>query len=549
MAFPLFLRSMLVLVLLFGLLFAVGMAAIHYLELPLYTAILFALGIVLLQYAIGPYIVQWIYRIDWMPPEQADPNLAAFMRHCCHQANIPEPRFGVIHDGNPNAFTFGHYPGNARVVVTSGLLEMLDENERQAVVAHELGHIAHWDFVIMTIAATVPLVLYVIFRTTLYGRGRRDRSGGAAVLVGVGAFIAYLISQYIVLLLSRVREYFADSFSARTTHDPNALATSLVKIAYGLAAAPKGEEAKQEERRPALAYADAVRSLGIFDAGTAGALALASGAQGAVAGSTESMVDAMKWDVWNPWGALYEVSSTHPLPAKRIHALDREAELMGQAPAYDFPLSAPESYWDEFLADVAVSLYPLGGLAAGGIIAITLSRLGTGDLLSVTGGIGAILLFLGLGYLLKVKSTHPTGSFPQSQVRELVGEVKVSKVRSVPCQLEGRIIGRGIPGLFWSEDLVLHDGTGFIVLDYQQPINLLTFLFGILRAEKFVGQQVTVQGWYRRGPRPYLELWYMWPQEAGKQTCWVYTANLVLAGLVAAIGLVLFLAGLIGGGP
>lgn len=547
MGFHLFFRSMLVLTLLFALLFAVGVAAIYALDLDLRAAVLFALALILLQYAIGPQIIQWIYRIEWMPAEQADPHLAAFMRHCCAQADIPEPRFGIIRDGNPNAFTFGHYPGNARVVVTSGLLEMLDEEERQAVMAHELGHIAHWDFVVMTLAATVPLVLYFIYRATLYGRGRRDRSGGAIVAVGVGAFVAWILSDFIVRLLSRVREYYADNFSAEQTHKPNALATALVKIAYGLAAAPKGKEAKEEERRPTFVYADAVRSLGIFDARTAGALALASGAQGAVAGTTEAMVDAMKWDVWNPWGAIYEFYSSHPLPAKRIQALDRAAEALAQTPAYDFPTSPPESYWDEFLADLVVSLYPLAGAAAGAVIAITLSTLGSGTLLSAAGGVGAILFLLGLGMLLKVGATHPTGEFPTSNVRELVGEVKVSRVRSVPCTLEGKIIGRGIPGLFWSEDLVLHDGTGFIVLDYRQPLNLLTLLFGLLRAEKFVGQQVRVQGWYRRGPRPYLELWYLWPEEDGKQTCWVYTANLVLGGIVAAVGLVLLVAGLLTG--
>ena len=89
----------------------------------------------------------------------------------CQERNIPRPRFGVIDDGNPNAFTFGHYPGNARLVVTRGLLQMLDPQEVQAVVGHEMGHIAHWDFVVMTIAAVVPLVMYTLWIATR-GRGR-----------------------------------------------------------------------------------------------------------------------------------------------------------------------------------------------------------------------------------------------------------------------------------------------------------------------------------------------------------------------------------------
>ena len=96
------------------------------------------------------------------------------------------------------------------------------------MVAHELGHIVHWDFVVMTVAATIPLVLYYIFRFGIYARGRRGKEGGAIVLVALAAFVAYIISQYIVMFLSRVREYYADQYSGQITRNPNALATALV---------------------------------------------------------------------------------------------------------------------------------------------------------------------------------------------------------------------------------------------------------------------------------------------------------------------------------
>lgn len=73
-------------------------------------------------------------------------------------------------------------------------------------MAHELGHIGHWDFVVMTIATIVPLLLYILFISTRSGRGRR-RGGGYLALIGIASYVAYLVSQYIVLLLSRVREY------------------------------------------------------------------------------------------------------------------------------------------------------------------------------------------------------------------------------------------------------------------------------------------------------------------------------------------------------
>jgi hypothetical protein len=375
----------------------------------------------------------------------------------------------------------------------------------------------------------------------MFGRRSRGKGGGAVVLVAIAAFIAWKISEYIVLLLSRVREYYADNFSGRATGRPNALATSLVKIAYGLAAAPKAparQEEREEERRPALVYADAVKAMGIFDAGMANSLALAAAGQSYVTTSAEDMVDAMKWDAWNPWGTFYEIHSSHPLAAKRIHALDTQAERMGQQPVYDFPAQPPESYWDEFIADLIVYLYPTVGLLLGIGAGIAVAN-ATG---SVVAAIGVGLSLFGLGSLLRTKVVHPTRDFPDAQVAGLVREVKVSRVRSIPCTLRGKIIGRGIPGLLWSEDLVLHDGSGFIVLDYRQPLGL-EVLFGLFRAEQFIGQEVKVIGWYRRGPRPFLELWRMWPEHGSAQTCWGYTTSLALATLAIVLGALLALGG------
>ena len=109
----LLLRSTLGLALLFALLFGVGMAVLTYLEAPPWIAVAFAVGIILLQYLLGPWILELIYRIEWIDPSSVSPHLAKFMARVCAERNIPLPRFGLIHDGNPTALRQGHAAGTA----------------------------------------------------------------------------------------------------------------------------------------------------------------------------------------------------------------------------------------------------------------------------------------------------------------------------------------------------------------------------------------------------------------------------------------------------
>ena len=128
------------------------------------------------------------------------------LERLCAERGLKVPRIGVIPSGTPNAFSFGHTPGDSRVVVTQGLLDVLTVDEADSVLAHEIGHIEHWDFVVMTIAALVPLLLYQIYAFS------RNISNFRAL--AYGAYVCYWVSQFVVLLLNRTREYFADHYAA-----------------------------------------------------------------------------------------------------------------------------------------------------------------------------------------------------------------------------------------------------------------------------------------------------------------------------------------------
>lgn len=91
--------------------------------------------------------------------------------------------------------------------------------------------------------------------------------------------------------------------------------------------------------------------------------------------------------------------------------------------------------------------------------------------------------------------------------------------------------------MFYSEDLVLQDESGFITLDYRQPLGFLEFLFGAFRAQEFIGKDVVAVGWYRRQPRPYLELRYLIPREGPAQTSYAYPVKLAIGAALAVLGI------------
>src|SRR5207248_7547951 len=212
------------------LLLIVGVAAVIFAGAPVWFPAVFAIAIIGLQFAINPLIIQWLVPaliIDHDGQRYlTDHPVGELVARRCRDAGVPLVKLGIVDDGNPNAFTFGRTPRDARMWITRGLLERLDERELDAVVSHEVGHVKHWDFAVMTLAAVVPMVLYLTFLVT---RGSRR-----AAYVAIGAYVAYWVSYFTLLALSRAREYAADHWSAECTHDGDALASALVKIAYGM---------------------------------------------------------------------------------------------------------------------------------------------------------------------------------------------------------------------------------------------------------------------------------------------------------------------------
>jgi heat shock protein HtpX len=475
---------------------------------------------------IGPWIVRHIFKIRWIDYEELDPDIKKFIENICLEHKIKIPRFGIIEDDNPNAFCFGRTRDDAYLVLTRGIDKYCNKEEKIAVIGHEMGHIVHNDFIVMTTITAIPIIFYTIYKGCIdsmrYSRGGNDKSKGFIVIIALIALVAYLITEFIVLLVSRYREYWADRFSAKTTLKPNSLSMALVKIAYGLANEGKGREKKKQtklENALMISNPESGRSLAF----NVGALKVKSKF------TNEDIKEAMAWDMWNPWAAWLEFQSTHPLPAKRIMVLDKLAEDFKQTPAVGFNLVKPESFWDEFIGDVAAAYFWLIAFPVGFCIMFWIN---------FVAGLGAMIAIIGVSlalYLLYYR--YPMG-FRRRTVEYCIDDPKASPIRGTPVELEGKIIGRGVPGLFFNEDLKLDDGTGLMLLDYHQVAKIVDLIEGIFYTEKKFGRIAKIKGWYRRSVTPYVEI-YTIEWEDKRKKMWTRPAYVALAVAFGIFGLAL----------
>src|SRR5213078_1182371 len=204
-----------------------------------------AFFIVLLQYLIGPVIVKATSRLHYLAPGE-NRWLETKVSQMASTSGIPMPRLAISPDPTPNAFVFGRTQKSATLAVHQGLLQRLDEDEIEGVIAHELGHVKHRDFIVVTMISAIPLVAYLIARSVLWGgiasgysgRSNKNNSAGLLIIVAVAAYAVYILTTLLALRLTRLRESYADAYSAFLTQQPRELESALTKIAYGLSIAP-----------------------------------------------------------------------------------------------------------------------------------------------------------------------------------------------------------------------------------------------------------------------------------------------------------------------
>jgi len=226
-----FVKTTLLLGILTGLLFAVA----YLLGFSPFAALAFA--------ALMNFLIYWfsgslVLRMGGahLVTESEAPRVYAALRRLTAVTGAPMPKVALVNSQIPNAFATGRSPNNATVAVHTGLLSMLNDEELEGVLAHELSHVRNWDTLTSTVAATVAGAISYMAQWGWFlggaygGYGNRDRNGGNLISVILMVVLAPLAALLVQLAVSRTREFAADESGAKLSGNPEALASALTKI-------------------------------------------------------------------------------------------------------------------------------------------------------------------------------------------------------------------------------------------------------------------------------------------------------------------------------
>ena len=207
-------------------------------------------GLLLAQLFLSDKIALRAMGAKEVSPQEA-PGLHAMIERLCIQADLPKPKIAVADTDVPNAFAMGRSQKKAVVCATTGIVNALEPHELEGVMAHELAHVKNRDVLIMTVASFFASLAAMIMQFGFFFGGAGDDDSPGILVVLLVSFLVYIISFFLMLALSRYREFGADRSAALVTGRPSALASALMKISGAMERVPQ-EDLRQAERMNAF---------------------------------------------------------------------------------------------------------------------------------------------------------------------------------------------------------------------------------------------------------------------------------------------------------
>ncbi len=209
--------------------------------------VLLAVGMGLIQYFFSDKLVLWSTGARILEKDEY-PELHQTVEKLCKEADLPLPKIAIMQSPVPNAFATGRSPKHAVVACTDSIMRLLNKEELEAVLAHELSHVKNRDILTMTMASFIAMIASMIMQSFFFSAvlGGRNREGGGTIIIWIVSIVVYAVSTLLILALSRYREFAADRGSALITKRPQALISALSKISGRMDAVPAEAKAKVE---------------------------------------------------------------------------------------------------------------------------------------------------------------------------------------------------------------------------------------------------------------------------------------------------------------
>lgn len=223
-------------------LYIIFLSILHYLGVGYIPLAIIAAVMILAQWYFSDKIVLWSSGAKIISREEY-PKLHEIVERLSTNNGLPKPKVAMVNSNVPNAFATGKSPKSSLVAVTTGLLELLDDDELEAVIGHELTHVRSRDVLVLTLASVFSTVAWYLIQFGFYGglQTRNRNSAGSGVIVLLVAVVTWVVSFLIIRAISRYREYSADRGGAIMTGKPDKLATALLKISGKIKVIPPHE--------------------------------------------------------------------------------------------------------------------------------------------------------------------------------------------------------------------------------------------------------------------------------------------------------------------
>ncbi|SRR5579883_102387 len=465
----------------------------------------FVLLVLVLLMCLSPWLLDWIltnfYGQRSLSMETLNTHSRETMRliqRFCQQQGWQLPKLKVLPMSAPVALTYGNSPHTARIVVSQGLLDQLADDEIATIYALELGHIAHWDFIVMSLVQLLAIPVYGLYQK-FSALGDRTSQGIWHFVMSIMASLAYGVWRLLTasaLWLSQLRLYYSDRLATGMTGNPNGLVRALLKMAIGIAENIQKEEhtSWQLESLNLTSPLDYQQSICL----------------GSIAPHT-TFESFLMWDCLNPYRWWFVINNTHPLMGDRLQRLSDIANYWH----LDKELYLDNQPCSVKLHSFFLQIAPFLGIILGVVFAI-LIWLGWQvafifKLLNLKWVyddwyfvLGCLLIGLSIGILVRINPFFPEIKLSNVQIDDhlpsLLTNPATLPVDSVSVRLEGRLLGRRGTSNSLGQDLIFQSSTCLVKLHHISWLGQQFF------PQDLIGRQVVITGWLRRGATPWVDI-------------------------------------------